>query len=141
MGEKSDDTADATACEDDNVVNTFVATSSDGGDTWDSVKVSDVGHQPQYEMFANRSVPFQGDYNWVSIADTNGGAAGGLEAYVAWTDNRDGVRGTDPREAAQDGFDVLQCRVETSPGIWSSDRCPNAGGLDQNIYGNRVSVP
>jgi hypothetical protein len=135
-------TAEATACADDNVVNTFVATSSNGGTAWSSIKVSDVGHQPQYEMFGSRDVPFQGDYNWVAIADTNGAAAGGLEAYVTWTDNRDVVPGFDPRESGPaDGFDVLQCRVETSPGIWSGDRCANAGGLDQNIYGNRVSVP
>ena len=75
-------TAEATACPDDNVVNTFVATSSNGGTSWSSIKVSDVGHQPQYEMFGARDVPFQGDYNWVAIADTNGAAAGGLEAYV-----------------------------------------------------------
>ena len=130
-------TADATACPDENVVNTFVATSSDGGLTWSSMKVSDVGHQPQYEMFGNRDIPFQGDYNWISIVDTGAG----LEAYAAWTDNRDVLPGVDPRESVQDGFDVNQCRVETSPGVWSADRCANSGGLDQNIYGNRVSVP
>jgi hypothetical protein len=123
-----------------NIVNTFVASSADGGASWASLKVSDVGHQPQYEMFAGRDVPFQGDYNWVSIADTNGGAAGGLEAYVAWTDNRDVVVGTDPRETTQDGFDVWQCRVLTN-GTYGGDQCPNAGGVDQNIYGNRLSVP
>jgi hypothetical protein len=132
---------DATACDPDNddIVNTFVATSSDGGDSWSSIKVSDVGHQPQYEMFGNRDIPFQGDYNWVSIVETGTG----LEAYVAWTDNRDVVRGVDPREASQDGFDVHQCRIEDPPGsgTFSADRCANAGGLDQNIYGNRVSVP
>jgi hypothetical protein len=145
-------TADATACEDDNVVNTFVATSSDGGDTWGSVKVSDVGHQPQYEMFGARDVPFQGDYNWIAITDTGGG----LEAYAVWTDNRDVVPGEDPREEEQDGFDVLQCLVDLgevadpssyqgprarSDAPWSGNNCGNAGGVDQNIYGNRVSVP
>ena len=150
-------TADATACPDDNVVNTFAATSSDGGSTWATVKVSDVGHQPQYEMFGSRDVPFQGDYNWVSIADTNGAAAGGLEAYVTWTDNRDVVPGEDPREATQDGFDVRQCLTDLgAPTLtrddfegpraraeapFSGNNCGNNGGLDQNIYGNRVSVP
>jgi len=133
---------DATACDDANVVNAFVATSADGGDTWSSTKVSDVGHQPQYEMFGNRNIPFQGDYNWVAITDSNGLAEGGLEAYVVWTDNRDVVPGTDPRESGPaDGFDVWQCRTETSPGVFGPDTCANAGGLDQNIYGNRVSVP
>lgn len=145
-------TADATACEDDNVVNTFVATSSDGGDSWDSVQVSDVGHQPQYEMFGARDVPFQGDYNWIAITDTGEG----LEAYAVWTDNRDVVPGEDPREEEQDGFDVLQCLEDLgavadpssyegprarSDAPWSGNRCGNNGGLDQNIYGNRVSVP
>lgn len=134
-------TEEATACPDDNVVNTFVATSDDGGATWDSIQVSDEGHQPQYEMFGNRQIPFQGDYNWVSIVDANGAAAGGLWAYVAWTDNRDVVPGVDPRESgAPDGFDVEQCRVLVDD-VWGADRCPNAGGLDQNIYGDLVSVP
>jgi hypothetical protein len=151
-------TASATACDqaNDDIVNTYVATSSDDGATWTSVRVSDVGHQPQYEMFGARSVPFQGDYNWVSIIDANGGAAGGLEAYVVWTDNRDVIRGTDPREATQDGFDVSQCLIDLgatttassfngprarSDAPFSGNNCGNNGGVDQNIYGNRVSVP
>jgi hypothetical protein len=149
-------TADATACPDDNVVNTFVATSSNGGNTWSSIRVSDVGHQPQYEMFGSRDVPFQGDYNWIAIADTNGATAGGLEAYAVWTDNRDVIPGEDPREAEQDGFDVLQCLIDLgataasssyngprarSDAPFTGNNCGNAGGVDQNIYGNRVSVP
>jgi hypothetical protein len=89
-------------------------------------------------MFGNRSVPFQGDYNWVSIVDDGGS----LEAYVTWTDNRDVLGGIDPREAVQDGFDVWQCRVLQPDGVtYGPDLCPNAHGLDQNIYGNRVSLP
>ncbi|HEX5579281.1 MAG TPA: sialidase family protein [Candidatus Limnocylindria bacterium] len=130
-------TEDAESCG-TNIVNTFVASSTNGGATWSaSLKVSDVAHQPQYEMFSNRSVPFQGDYNWISIVDTGAG----LEAYTVWTDNRNVVEGTDPRESVQDGFDVWQCRVETSPGVWSSDRCANAGGVNQDIFGNRVALP
>lgn len=147
-------TADATACPDDNVLNSFVATSDDGGLTWASVRVSDVGHQPNFEMFGSRDVPFQGDYNWISIADTGAG----LEAYAVWTDNRDVVPGEDPREAEQDGFDVAQCLIDLGldASITSADymgprfrfdapftgnNCANNGGVDQNIYGNRVSVP
>ena len=147
-------TADATACPDDNVVNTFVATSDDGGGTWASTKVSDIGHQPNFEMFGSRDVPFQGDYNWISIVDTGAG----LEAYAVWTDNRDVVPGEDPRETEQDGFDVAMCLVDlgadasTSSADYMGPRfrfdapftgnnCGNNGGLDQNIYGNRVSVP
>jgi hypothetical protein len=129
-------TADATSCG-TNIVNTYAASSTDGGATWSaSLRISDVAHQPQYEMFANRSVPFQGDYNWISIVDTGAG----LEAYTTWTDNRNVVPGTDPREAVQDGFDVHQCRVLVD-GVWSSDRCANAGGVNQEIFGNRVSLP
>ncbi|MEX0625953.1 MAG: sialidase family protein [Chloroflexota bacterium] len=132
-------TASATACASDDVVNTFVASASASDlSTWSSIKVSDVGHQPQYEMFGNRQVPFQGDYNWVSIVDDGGD----LEAYVTWTDNRNVVPGTDPRETVQDGFDVLQCRVLGTDGVtYGADQCANAGGVDQNIYGNRLSIP
>jgi hypothetical protein len=131
-------TAGAVSCG-TNIVNSFVASSTNAGASWSaSLQVSDTAHQPQYEMFGNRQVPFQGDYNWVSIVD-DGGL---LEAYVTWTDNRDVVPGTDPREAVQDGFDVWQCRVLQPDGVtYGADQCANAGGLDQNIYGNRVSLP
>jgi hypothetical protein len=104
------------------VLNTFIATSSDGT-TWSPTKVSSVGHQPEYEMFGNRQDPFHGDYLWV---DSAGGTT-----YGTWTDNRDVVPGADPREATQDGFDVLQCRATPT----AADTCANAGGVNQNIYG------
>ena len=67
-------------------------------------------------------------------------------------------RGEDPREAEQDGFDVDQCLIDlglnaliTSPDYmgprfrfdapFTGNKCGNSGGVDQNIYGNRVSVP
>ena len=42
-----------------------------------------------------------------------------------------------PATALADGdnVDVLQCRVQSSTGAFSGDRCPHAGGIDQNIYG------
>jgi hypothetical protein len=55
-----------------------------------------------------------------------------------WTDEREAVPGTDPRYSngdGTDGFDVHQCRVQSTDGSWSADSCPNAGGLDQNIFG------
>lgn len=110
------------------VVNAFVAASADGT-TWTSIKVSTVGHLPSYEMFGDRNVPFHGDYLWI---DANGGTV-----FGAWTDNRDVVPGDDIRETIDDGFDVLQCR----PAASSPDLCPNAGGVNQNIYGARVVVP
>jgi hypothetical protein len=30
--------------------------------------MSSVTYQPSYEMFGNRSIPFQGDYNWIALA-------------------------------------------------------------------------
>jgi hypothetical protein len=112
------------------VLNTFMARSKDGMG-WTSGRVSRIGHNPEYEMFGNRDVPFHGDYLWV---DANGGVVFGV-----WTDNRDVVPGSDPREAVQDGFDVLQCReFSEATGTWGADQCPNAGGLNQNIYGARL---
>jgi hypothetical protein len=109
-----------------NVQNTSVATSNDGV-SWSTTQVSSVGHQPNYEMFGNRQIPFHGDYNWV---DADGG-----KIVAVWGDNRDVVPGTDPREATQDGFDVLQCRAQNPDGSFGADTCPNAGGLNQNIWG------
>ena len=111
-----------------NVLNAFIAASADGV-TWTSVKVSTIGHQPEYEMYGDRQVPFHGDYLWI---DANGGTA-----FAVWTDNRDVVPGADIREGIEDGFDVLQCR----PTVDSPDLCPNAGGLNQNIYGARAILP
>ncbi|MFN2472002.1 MAG: sialidase family protein [Gaiellaceae bacterium] len=124
-----------------------------------SQKVSEVGHQSQYEMFGSRNVPFHGDYNWVSIASR---ADGSEFAYMGWTDNRDVVEGDDERELAEDGFDdnfdVRQCRKDLgeesqSQGLgpewlplsrrdqpFTGDNCGNAGGLDQNIYGAGVEL-
>jgi hypothetical protein len=61
----------------------------------------------------------------------------GTFAFGAWTDWRDTVAGTDPREpASSDNADVLQCRTfDTAAALWSGDTCPRNGGLDQNIYG------
>ncbi|HZD56127.1 MAG TPA: sialidase family protein [Anaerolineales bacterium] len=114
------------------VLNTYIATSSDGL-SWAPTPVSSVGHQPEYEMFGNRDIPFHGDYLWI---DANGGTVFGV-----WTDNRDVVPGEDPREETQDGFDVLQCRVLMEDGTFGTDNCPNAGGLNQKIYGAGMSLP
>lgn len=110
-----------------NVLNTFLATSSNGV-AWSPVRVSDAGHQPEYEMFGNRDVPFHGDYNWVDPM--------GKTFFAVWADNRDVKPGSDPRESVQDGFDVHQCRAANPDGSFGDDTCPNAGGLDANIYGD-----
>jgi hypothetical protein len=142
------------------VVGSYAATSTDGV-TWTPLgMVSATTHQPSYEMFGNRDIPFQGDYNWVAIADANGPAAGGRFAYAAWTDNRQVVPGEDPRETeAQDGFvdgfDVQQCRIDlgavegaVNPNVplaradapYTGDNCGNGGGLDQDIFGTRIAL-
>ncbi len=110
------------------VLDTFVAASGDQGATWSSVKASGVGHQPEYELFGGRRVPFHGDYIGLD-------AAGGT-LFAAWTDDRNVAPGTDPREAP-DGFDVLQCRATPA----SADTCPDAGGLDQDVYGASLAIP
>jgi hypothetical protein len=66
---------------------------------------------------------------------------GSLFGYLTWTDNRDVVPGTDPREAVQDGFDVNMCVAQLSDGTFGPNTCPNSGGLDQNIYGNTITIP
>ncbi|HZT45532.1 MAG TPA: sialidase family protein [Gaiellaceae bacterium] len=110
-------------------VDTYVATSTDGGGTWPTIaKVSTVTQMPQDEQFGNRDIPFFGDYNYI--------AASGTTVVGTWTDERDTLPGTDPRYPVDgtDGFDVHQCRT-FSGGVWSADTCPDDGGLDQNIYG------
>ena len=90
---------------------------------------------PNYEQFGGRTVPFGGDYLWISSV--------GAFAYGAWTDWRDTVAGGDQREGPtddydSDGADVLQCRTLLASGAWSNDKCPRDGGLDQNIYGRQA---
>ncbi|CAN5368447.1 hypothetical protein BH18ACT12_BH18ACT12_21970 [soil metagenome] len=104
------------------------ASSSNGGTSWATEIVSSVMTMPQYEQFGARNVPFFGDYNYIDAA------AGAV--LMDWTDQRETVPGTDPRYTngdGTDGFDVLQCRPTANP--FGADMCPNAGGLDQNIFG------
>ena len=100
-------------------------------------------------MFGDGDEPFHGDYNWISLAPSGAN----ISAYVTWTDNRDVVSGDDPRETDPNGdgnpadgfddnFDVQACRVfDPATGTYSSRRCGNSGGFDQNIYGDRVTLP
>ena len=87
----------------------FAATSTDSGQYVDrrTSKLTDVTSNPNYEQFDNRAVPFAGDYLWVTSL--------GPFAYGVWTDYRNTVQGTDPREVPEDednsSADVLQCRV------------------------------
>lgn len=107
-------------------LDTYGASSTDGGSTWTQVRLSTKTQMPNYEMFGDRTVPFHGDYNYVSSV--------GGSAYGTWTDTREVAPGDDPRYQGGEGFDVLQCRTENN-GVFGDDTCPNAGGLDQDIYG------
>jgi len=108
----------------------FYALSTDGGASFSYQPASAAATMPQYEQFGNRDVPFFGDYNYISAA--------GSTALMGWTDQRDTVPGTDPRYTngdGTDGFDVLQCRAPQPGGSFGPDTCPDAGGLDENVYG------
>ena len=106
-------------------VDAFVARSGNGGTSWNETRVSNVSSNLNWETHGARTVPFWGDYIYVSAVH------GGVN--VTWTDSRDLVPGVDPRDPnATDGFDVLQCNASTLAS------CNSQGGLDQNIYGARV---
>jgi hypothetical protein len=112
-------------------VESFYSTSSNGGGSWTTTKASSVAYKLQWEQFGNRDIPFFGDYNYISAV--------GSKVLMTWTDGRDTVPGTDPRYTngdGTDGFDVFQTRVCTgTPPTCGADTTPNAGGLDQNIWG------
>jgi hypothetical protein len=111
-------------------VNTVYATKSVSDTLWTTPYMS-AAYALNWEQFGNRDIPFFGDYNYIS-------AVGG-PVLMNWTDGRDTIPGTDPRYTngdGTDGFDVLQCRTQDpTTGAWSADTCPNAGGLDQQLYG------
>jgi hypothetical protein len=114
----------------------WAATSTDLGATWTNQhRVSEVTTNPNFEQFSNRTVPFAGDYLWIT-------SVGGF-SYGVWTDWRDTVQGSDPREVTEDedqgSADVHQCRTFDPLTGWSADTCPHEGGIDQNIYGDQVS--
>lgn len=117
-------------------IDAWSAMSSDAGASWtNKTRLSDVTTNPNYEQFSNRTVPFAGDYLWITSM--------GNFSFGTWTDWRDTVPGADPRESGSsedsDSADVKQCRVfSTATGAWSGDLCPHAGGLDQNIYGDHT---
>jgi hypothetical protein len=114
-----------------NVVNTFVARSADGGTTWSESQVTNQGSNFGWETHGSRLIGFWGDYIYVSAVP---GAVN-----VAWTDSRDLVSGSDPRENGDndfDGFDVFQPCSSGSPAV--DDPCLSQGGLDQNVYGSRI---
>jgi hypothetical protein len=110
----------------------FAARSTNFGTSWTSTRVSDVTTNPNFEQFADRTVPFAGDYLYVSSVNDF--------SFGTWTDWRNTVQGTDPREDPEDEdgatADVHQCRTQDASGTFSGDLCPRDGGIDQNIYGD-----
>jgi hypothetical protein len=120
------------------VVHTWVAKSTNGGVGWSETRISTVGSNFGWETHGARRDGFWGDYIYVS-------AVGGT-VMTTWTDSRDLVAGTDPRETGadddHDGFDVFQPCVyvpnDINAASYSSptiaDPCLSQGGLNQNIY-------
>jgi hypothetical protein len=110
----------------------FAASGSAATLSWSpAVRLSDVTSNPNWEQFGGRAVPFGGDYLYISSV--------GAFSYGTWTDWRNVVAGSDPREGGDgdlDGADVHQCRAQNPDGSFGPDTCPFLGGLDQNIYGD-----
>ena len=114
-------------------IQSVYATKSVSDTTWTTPYMS-AAYALNWEQFGNRDIPFFGDYNYISAV--------GSTVLMNWTDGRDTVAGTDPRYTngdGTDGFEVLQCRTQNPTTLaWSADTCPNAGGLDQQIWGNVI---
>jgi len=119
------------------VVDAVLARSSNGT-TWTETLASAARSNPNFENRGNARSPFFGDYNYVSAAPDG-------SFFTVWTDTRDLVSFTDPRNGNQDeGFDAdtrtcnwvpddIFAAAYSSPAV--SDPCLSQGGLDQNIYG------
>ncbi len=112
-------------------VQSFYSTSANGGTSWTTLLASSVAYKLNWEQFGNRDIPFFGDYNYISAV--------GSKVLMTWADGRDTVPGVDPRYTngdGTDGFDVFQTRAcSGTPPTCGADTTPNAGGLDQNIWG------
>jgi hypothetical protein len=120
-----------------NVVHAVLARSADGV-SWTEQQLSTAGSNPNWEVRGAARSPFFGDYNYVSAVEST--------VRAVWTDSRDLVPGSDPRETGADndadGFDGFQtctwvpndidAAAYDSPTI--ADACLSQGALDQNIY-------
>jgi len=82
-----------------------------------NVRVSDVSHQPNCEMFGGGSVAFHGDYIELDARWTGRNHA----VHVIWTDNRD--------------VPAAQCDLTPGPGPTNS-----IGNRNQNIYTDKLTV-
>jgi hypothetical protein len=70
-------------------LDTYGASSTNGGNTWTVSRLSSVSQKPDYEVFDDRRVPFHSDYNYVSSVRAL--------ALGTWTNNRDVRPSDDPR--------------------------------------------
>jgi hypothetical protein len=113
-------------------LDTYAASRPTSG-TWSETRLSSASQMPNYMMFGDRRVPFHGDYNYVSSV--------GSVAYNVWTDTRQVKSGNDPRYTGAKGFQVLQCRAPNGSGGFGPDTCPDAGGLDQDVFGAARTSP
>ena len=87
---------------------------------------------PNYEMFGDRRVPFHGDYNYVSSV--------GSFAYNVWTDTRQVAPAATTRDTPAARASTSTSAGRRMPdGSWGADTCPNAGGLDQDIFGRATT--
>jgi hypothetical protein len=119
------------------VVHAILARSTDGA-SWTEQQLSGAGSNPNWEVRGSARSPFFGDYNYVSAV--------GSTVRAVWTDSRDLVPGSDPRETGPDddgdmfdGFQTcnwvsndIDAPAYESPTI--ADACLSQGALDQNIY-------
>jgi hypothetical protein len=120
-----------------NVVHAILARSTDGV-SWSEQQLSSAGSNPNWEVRGSVRSPFFGDYNYVSAV--------GSTVRAVWSDSRNLVPGSDPRETGPDddgdGFDGFQtcdwvpndidAPAYISPTI--ADACLSQGALDQDIY-------
>ena len=84
----------------------MVAKSADGGTTWSETQISTHGSNFNWETHGSRRDGFWGDYIYIS-------AVGGT-VMTAWTDSRDLVPGSDPRETGASD-DANRCDIASRP--------------------------
>src|SRR5919198_1077948 len=111
-------------------IDAFGASGSTATLSWSgATRLSSVTSNPNWEQYAGRTIPFGGDYLYISSV--------GSFSYGVWTDWRNVVAGSDPREGGDgdnDSADVHQCRAQNPDGSFGRDTCPYAGGPDSGIY-------
>ena len=94
------------------LVDVYDSFSTDGGNSWTAIRVTDQSVNANWPMFRSGTIPFHGDY--IQVASV------GNVSHIAWTDNRNVVF-TDPNLS--------------TPGVEAN----NTGNRDQNIYTAQVT--